>query len=235
MSEGWCDSDGWTPSELAELRHDELVTVLRRDVCCAPVEGSEAALRRKVLEMQAQCEYRGTIRWIEFGEDVVLYDPRAARASRRDLKLLGSISRWGDLRRLVRQGEPISRRVVRYVWDRWEAGDASMLGISEDEFEQFEFRIATIDDLCATIPLKTPLSVENFDDEGEVLFINGYDPYQMGVPLLIIQRYYTDAENGVFPTNSWSSLAAEHLPDVKTSLNALGWRLAAGQPKDIPT
>jgi hypothetical protein len=111
---------GWKYEELTARQVPELRQILKQDLRAASLGATAAELRDQILAEQAIPGHRGSVRWISHGADeVILYEPWAARRATRLVSQLGKIACWRDLRRLVERGAPAGREALDYLWDEW--------------------------------------------------------------------------------------------------------------------
>jgi hypothetical protein len=221
----------WTPGELRPLSVAELRCVLTQDLWVEPPCNTPTALRDQILAEQARQSRRGTIYWITHGVDqVILYEHSAARRACRLVAALASIACWGDLAHLVKREDPAGEEALEYVWDECcgEFGNED-LGIP-DGFDPQESRIASGRALLGVVPPETPLHVANRTEDGGFRFIDPYDPLQMGVPRLAIDRHAVERLDAAGYRNV---VLERHLDFVRNTLAALGWRLSRGREEDL--
>jgi hypothetical protein len=219
----------WTPDELGRLNFTELRRVLTMDLRAEPSGDTAATLRAQILAEQGRGTNRGTVRWIAHGvEEAILYDPAAARRAIRFVAALRSIASWRDLARLVQRGHPAGREALEYLWDEWCNGliPARRLGLAPDRDRRFARSL----DLLEAVPGRTRLRVSNRFEDGGFRFIDPYDPGQMGVPILVVDRYSVNRSNLV----CYREVVPQcHLAHVRSTLEALGWRLRRGSEADL--
>jgi len=219
----------WTSSELKPLTQNTLREILTRDLGVEPAMGTDQVLRKQILVEQQLQKHRGTLRWIEWSGVVLLYEASAARSGRRTVEALAAITSWADLRRLVRQRFPAAGLALEHLWDLWDDGlgaEDDAFGLSDDS-EAIE-GIASVEDLIRVISPDTPLELENDTGEG-FAFVDPFSPYQMGVPILIIERYCVECDD----LSSGTAIPSNQLPSVKQTLGALGWTLRKGRREDL--
>jgi hypothetical protein len=219
----------WTPDELGRLNFTELRRVLTMDLRLEPSGDTAAALRAQILAEQGHATNRGTVRWIAHGAaEAILYEPAAARRAVRFVDALRSIASWRDLARLVQRGHPAGRDALDYLWDEWCGGliPARRLGLAPGG----DHRLARSRDLLDAVPGRTRLRISNRFEDGGFRFIDPYDPAQMGVPILVVDRYSVKRSNLV----CYREVVPQcHLAYVRSTLEALGWRLRRGAEADL--
>jgi hypothetical protein len=219
----------WTPDELGRLNFIELRRVLTLDLRVEPSGDTAALLRAQILAEQGHGTNRGTVRWIAHGaEEAILYEPSAARRAVRFVTALQSMACWGDLRRLVQRRHPAGLEALDHVWDEWCGGvlTARRLRLPPG----CDGRFAGGRDLLDAVPGHTRLRVSNRFEDGCFRFIDPYDPVQMGVPALVVDRYSVRRSNLVCYREV---VPLAHLTFVRSTLEALGWRLRRGADDDL--
>jgi hypothetical protein len=215
---------GWTPEELTYRHVTELRQILRQDLRVVPLGETPAELHDQILAEQALPIYRGIVRWVTNGADeVILYDPGAARRATRIVSQLEKIASWRDLGRLVKRGAPAGQEALDYLWDEWCGGRLTAKGSLPNA-------IASPRDLLDSMPGGAAVQVTNRTDDGTFRFIDPYDPLQMGVPTLVVQRYGVERSNLV---NYRTVLLQQDLASIRSTLEALGWRLRRGAEDDL--
>jgi hypothetical protein len=216
---------GWTQEEMDDLGVAGLHLILERDLHTEPTTSDEVQLRQQILTTQQASVERGTVRWMEYGEDMLLYEPGAARSARQLIKRLKSVGSWGDLDRLLVQGKDVADSIRNYLWDLW-MNDGLVLGD-----EDFDEAISSVEDLIEIIPPSTPLDLPNVGDDGaDFNFVDPFDPWQMGVPWLIIKRYCGERSNMI---GTWTASSREDLPSVQKTAKAIGWKVRKGVDRDF--
>ena len=219
----------WTPGELGALSVVELRQILSQDLGVAPRRDTTSELRDQVLAEQGTQARRGTVHWIPHRTDeVILYERSEAQRASRFVAALDAVGCWGDLGRLVDHGDPAGQAALDYLWDDWCGGrDADDLGVQDASDPRWS-RMAGSRDLLDLVPPATSLLVSNRIGDGGFRFIDPYDPMQMGVPRLAVDRH-----------GQWDVVASRqvilerHLAYVRSTLEALGWRLCRGTEQDL--
>jgi len=225
----------WTPLELQPLDREYLSAILAYDLKTALVGEAPASLRRQILAEQAKRKYRGMVRWVEHGPDeILLYEPDHARFGRQVVRILEAIDSWSHVQSLARRGTPESRWILQVLWDMWDPFCPEECGIWDESaletYYEEEPQVSGIGDLLECFPPEMPFELPNQNGDGDHRFINPFDSRQMGVPLLLYERYYVEHSNMV---STWSSVPSKYLPFVRQSANAIGWRLARGTPSEL--
>jgi hypothetical protein len=226
---------GWTPDELEDLDDQMLRLILARDMGEERgAKGTRASLTSAILRVQSNERQRGEVRWLQQGQRMVLYTAQAAEQARALVSLVEAVSTWGDLRSAMTRLSPSALEpVVSSLWERWRDGENEAFGVDfEDSIVE---DIADWDGLLHAFDDDVPCEVGLWDDEGWPTIVDPYDPYQMGVPLLIIHRYYQGEEEGT-PMLSREVLVldADSMPSVAAALRSIGWNLARGAPEELP-
>lgn len=220
---------GWTPAELDPLSPDSLRLVLTRDLRTKPTGTTRTALLVQIQFEQENHIARGDLHWKSWNvEDVLLYNPTAARQGTAIVNTLEAVSDWADLGRLVATGDSAADYALPYLWDLWESDDYEALGLDEDY--EVDREISRVVHLLGAIPSWSPLDLGNRNEDSEFRFVDPFNPWQMGVPRLIIKRYCDERSNLV---SDWSAAAAEDLPLIGSTAQALGWSFSEGQESDL--
>ena len=232
---GVASASPWTPSELQPLGREYLLAILARDLKTVPVEETLASLRRQILTEQVERKYRGMVRWVEHGPDeILLYDPENARFGRQVVRLLEAIDSWSHVRSLARRGSPESMLILQVLWDMWDPSCPEECGMWDegalDQYYEEEPQIPGIEDLLEFFPADMPFELPNQNGDGDYRFINPFDSRQMGVPLLLCDRYYVEHSTMM---STWESVPGGYLPFVEQSAKAIGWALAVGTRSDL--
>ena len=223
----------WTPEELAGRDPDYLQAILTVDLQSVPRSGSKrSALRNQILAEQDVRRHRGTLRWVEHGPDeVLLYEAGHARFGRQVVNVLDSIGCWGDLKLLARRKSAAAKWVLNAVWELWDPLNPWELGIEVDAVdEEVLIDVADINELLQIFPPEMPFGLSNENGDGDFVFINPFDWRQMGVPLLLYERYYVEHSTMM---STWDSVPSGYLPFVEQSAEAIGWALAVGTRSDL--
>jgi hypothetical protein len=190
----------------------------------APFGRTAAELRAQILAAQALSEYRGLVRWIGRGADeVVLYEPATVRRATRMVSELEKIACWRDIARLVNRDAPAGREALEYLWDEWCGGEFNTDGSSSPA-------ITSPRGLLHFMPPGAALRLSNRTDDGACTFIDPYDPLQMGVPILAVQRHAVIRSNLV---SYRVVLLQRDLTAIRRTLAALGWTLRHGAERDL--
>jgi hypothetical protein len=221
----------WTSGELRRLSAAELRQVLTQDLRVRPSGDSAAILQAQVLGEQGRQAQRGTVHWIALGVDeVILYERSAAQQAGRFITAQDAVKCWGDLERLVRSGEAAGQEILDYLWDEWCGGlSPEDLGLRDAGHPRWT-RVASGRDLLALVPPDTTLHVSNRTADGGFRFIDPFDPMQLGVPRLAVDRYGVERWEVV----AYRKVMLErHLPYIRSTLDALGWRLRQGSERDL--
>jgi hypothetical protein len=162
--------------------------------------------------------------------DVILYEPGAATRARRSLCLAGSVSTWGDLRRL-RSSEPadLVDPILDHLEEEWAFGyGASRFGIDEDDQDLPE--VKSLDELSSTFPDERALSIRVRDDDGEPSFMDPFDPECMGVPNEL-RHFYVEHRGAM---SIWFAPESADIPEIRRAAEGLGWRFEEGTLEDLP-
>ena len=225
----------WTPSELQPLGREYLSAILACDLNTVPGDEVPALLRRQILAEQAKRKYRGMVRWVEHGPDeILLYEPDHARFGRQVVCILEAIDSWSHVQSLSRRGTSESRWILQVLWDMWDPFCPEECGMwDESALERYyeeEPQVLGIGDLLGVFPPEMPFELPNQNGDGDYRFIDPFDSRQMGVPLLLYERYCVEHSNMV---STWLSVPSKYLPFVRQSANAIGWRLARGARSDL--
>lgn len=170
------------------------------------------------------------LKFVDRGGDVILYEPGAALQAQLILGLAGSVSTWGDLRRLPANNPPDLVDPIRdYLEDEWAFGaGASKFGIDEENEDLSEPR--SLDEVSTTFPDDRELSIPVTEDGGDKLFMDPFDPACMGVPKEL-HRYYVDQST---MSSTWFAPRSEDLPEIRRVAEGLGWRVEEGSLEDLP-
>jgi hypothetical protein len=215
---------GWTREELTPRHVSELRLILKQDLRVASVAETPADLRDQILAEQARPDRRGIVRWIRHGADeVILYEPWAARRSVRLVSQLEEIACWRDVGRLVQCGAPAGREALDYLWDEW--CDRKLRARSRPAAA-----LASARDLLDFMPGSDAVRVTNQMGNGAFRFIDPYDPVQMGVPILVVQRHGVERSNLV---SYRRVLLHQDLGCIHRTLEGLGWRLRPGAVRNL--
>jgi hypothetical protein len=218
-----CGAAPWTFDELASRRVAELRRILQQDLLVAPAGETPELLRDQILAVQSAFERRGTVRWINNGADeVILYESRTARDAVRMVAQLEKISCWRDLQRLVRRGAPAGRVALEHLWDEW-CGN-----LSADSTHPGA--VSCAGDLLDVMRGEAEVHVTNRGDDGIFRFVDPYDPLQMGVSILVVERYGVERSNLVAFRKV---LLRRDLACIGATLGALGWALRRGAERDL--
>ena len=223
---------GWTPAELEPLSAESLRVVLIRDLRTEPTGATKEALRTQIESEQQSRIERGELRYLIDVENFYLYEPNAAALGSTIVETLNSVSCWSDLCRLVDTGDPAGEYALNFLWDHWESGDYEGLGFDTDSevIAEISAEISTIEDLLRETPPDTPLELANQTPELEFIFVDPFNPWQMGVPRLIIDRYCFEWSSMV---STGTAASVEDLPSIGKTAHALGWSLREGLYSDI--
>jgi hypothetical protein len=203
---------------------------LTLDLRAQPLGDTAAALRTQILAEQSLYRTdRGTVCWLAHGaEEAILYEPSAARRARRFVAAIDSIACWEDLGRLVAERNPAGLEALDYLWDEWCGGGLTAGCLVP--LPGCEGRFPGGADLLDAVPGDTRLQVSNRFEDGGFRFIDPYDPVQMGVPTLVFDRYSVSRSNLV----DYREVVPQcHLAFVRSTLEALGWRLRRGADSDL--
>jgi len=226
----------WTSDELRLLNRETLSAILAHDMKAAAIVGTPASLRKQILTVQQTQEHRGIVRWVEHGPDeILLYEPGHARFGRNVVGLLESLHSWRDLQQLAWRRSPESRWILQIMWDRWDPQCPEECGIWDEsaleEYYEEEPRVSGIKDLLEAFPSAMPLELPNQNGDGDYIFIDPFNARQMGVPILLFERYYMEHSTMM---STWSSVPRGYLPFVRESASAIGWHFASGDRSDLP-
>lgn len=222
----------WPLASIAELGRPELEEILRFNYGIdTPTDIDVVRLRQQLAELQQNPPLHGTLRWVEQSEDeLVLYDPDRASSARRVEELASSTGTWGELRTAMAEGGDTAEFLIDCLDLLWENERYWAFGLEDDDprIEQAESFKAFL-----AMPARDETLDIILESEGEpTLFMcDPMDPVAMGVPPVIVERYYEEQWNMV---SSWSSVPVEALPDVQRTLRALGWALEKGTSSDLP-
>jgi hypothetical protein len=230
---GVIPDSAWLPEELSGRHRDYLEEILIKDLQCVPRSNSKIpVLRSQILTEQDVRRHRGTLRWVEHGADeVLLYEAGHARFGRQVVNILGSIGCWGDLKLLSRRKSAAARWVLNAVWELWDPSNPWELGIEDETVdEDVLVHVSDINGLLRIFPPEMPFVLSNENGDGEYVFINPFDWRQMGVPMLLYERYYVEHSAMI---STWESVPSGYLPFVEKSAEAIGWTLAVGDRSDL--
>lgn len=221
----------WTIAEPNEIPPSWLPQIHRLDLATEIVPSeNEDDLKNLIVTEQANRRYRGTLRWVPHGSaEIILYQPHAARHARYVVRLAEQVDEVADLQRLLRRDPDVGQLVLDHIWDRWTNGWTSEFGV-DDATEPPWNSVGAVEELIALLPADAPCGISNSTDDGDYVFFDPFDPVQMRVPLLIVHRFVVDQANMV---SSWQSVPREDLDGVRSSLNAIGWRLSPGKAADV--
>jgi integrase len=222
----------WPPMGVAEFPRDKLEEILRSNYGVdIPADADAPRLRTLLNELQRNPPLQGTMRWVKHNDDeLVLYEPERARLARRVEELAVSIRTWGDLRVAVADGNEVAELLIDDLDLLWERGHYWAFGLEDYEprIEQAE----SFQTFMAMAPQNDTLEISLENDGEPTLWIcDPMDPGAMGIPPVIVDRYYEEQSNMI---SSWSSVPTEALPNVRRTLLALGWDLEEGSRTDLP-
>jgi hypothetical protein len=222
---------GWTEAELAQLAPDTLAWVLRIDFRSDPTDTTDPeTLRSRILEQQAKGEHVGTLRWIEWGAtEILLYEPEQVAPQIEAVRIVESLETWGQVRALPERAPVAAQLLYPFIWDAWNAGNFGLLGLHDDELiEQLE-GASTLEQLVQALPADQPVAFNNLVD-GEPTILDPFDAMQVGVPVLIQQRYGKEHSNMV---STWRSFPREQLQMIEQTLAAIGWSIEPGSTDEL--
>jgi hypothetical protein len=216
--------------DLAGLKRPPLEQILRDHFDATPEPGANIRqLREQIVALQHRPRRQGVIRWVDYGdEDAVLYRPSSARRGRQIVELASSMETWRDVRKALRRRGSIAGPIRDYLVWQWESDPERLVGdaLEEDVFGS----IGSFDELLAAMPADASCEIELMTGDGEARIVDWMDPLAMGVPPLIIDRYYVNQSNMV---SHWTTVPIERLDAVRRTLKALGWRLESGNDDEI--
>jgi hypothetical protein len=183
---------------------------------------------------------RPVLRYVDRGaDDLVLYEAGVAARAKSVIELAESVSSWGDLRRLLAEDSEGVNMILDHLWLQWDGGDgAAMFGFEiendEDEDENaltdvvpvFESRAAFVEYFPDDEPLEVPID----NDDGEPVFLDAFDPGAMGVPPELLP-YYVEHVGAI---DYWYLPEPSSLPEIRRTLEELGWDLEPGSMDELP-
>ena len=169
------------------------------------------------------------LKYADRESDLILYEPGAAGQAVLALGLAGSVSTWGDLRRLQASEPPeLVDPILDHVWEKWDDGaGASRFGLDEDDPDLPAPK--SFEDLSRIFPDEQELTISGADGF-EPLFMDPFDADCMGVPKEL-QRFYVDQST---MASTWSAANSDDIPEIRRAAESLGWRLEEGSLEDLP-
>jgi hypothetical protein len=169
------------------------------------------------------------LRYIDWADNLILYDPRVAARAKEILNLVQSVSTWGDLRRLQATSPELVDQIIARLWDQWDSGDGAWeFGCDLDDPDVPTAK--DMDAFLAAFPDEQPLTVEIVNGDGEPILMDPFDPVAMGVPEAL-HRYYVEHSTMV---SSWFAPTIEDLDEIRRVAEDLGWTVGEGDLSEVP-
>ncbi len=175
-----------------------------------------------------------TIRWAQYGSDVVLYSPDAAGQATALLDLAESISTWADLRSALEQHPDLTMDIIeRSVYDWRNELDSGVYDadLTEEEVEAL-LRAGSPLELVLAMPGHLPCPVQIEDEDGPSL-VNPINLGEMGVPEAVIKQFGEHRDSGMIG-RPWIGFPEEALPNFTQLLNEMGIGVEPGSLSDLP-